>query len=103
MCGGNHEIYALVLHVGVDQHLRRPMLDKHLDTAALFIAQGSLTDERFCRMFEFYLAGSECAFRYQGHIVFQAQLSRSVAAVPPTRAYLYDAGTKPAAGLARAS
>jgi len=60
-------------------------------------------DERFCRMFEFYLAGSECAFRYQGHIIFQAQLSRSVSAVPATRAYLYDDGAKAAAGLARAS
>src|SRR5690606_32709004 len=27
--------------------------------------------EAFCRMWEFYLAGSEAAFRYQGLVVFQ--------------------------------
>jgi cyclopropane-fatty-acyl-phospholipid synthase len=61
-----------------------------------------LYDERFCRMFEFYLAGSECAFRYQGHIVFQAQLARAVSVVPSTRNYLYG-DAKADADLARAS
>lgn len=45
-------------------------------------------DERFCRMWEFYLAGSEIAFRRQGHMVFQIQLSRRYDAVPPTRDYI---------------
>lgn len=48
----------------------------------------ALYDERFCRMWEFYLAGSECAFRHQGHMVFQIQMARSVEAVPLTRDYM---------------
>jgi len=50
----------------------------------------ALYDERFCRMWEFYLAGSEIAFRYQGHIVFQMQLARQVDTVPLTRDYMFD-------------
>jgi cyclopropane-fatty-acyl-phospholipid synthase len=45
-------------------------------------------DERFCRMWEFYLAISEFGFRYGGMMVFQAQLARNITAVPFTRAYL---------------
>src|SRR5258708_6204798 len=44
-------------------------------------------DERFCRMWEFYLAGSEVAFRRQGLMVFQIQLAKSVDAVPRTPDY----------------
>ncbi len=47
-----------------------------------------LYDERFCRMWEFYLAGSEMAFRHGGHVVAQAQMSPSVDAVPLTRDYI---------------
>jgi cyclopropane-fatty-acyl-phospholipid synthase len=50
----------------------------------------ALYDERFCRMWEMYLVGSEIAFRRQGHLVFQMQLARSVDAVPLTRDYLVD-------------
>ncbi len=49
-----------------------------------------LYDERFCRMWEFYLAASEIAFRHQGHIVFQMQLAKTVDAVPLTRDYITD-------------
>ena len=45
-------------------------------------------DERFFRMFEFYLAGSELAFRRKDHMVFQIQLARRLDAVPFTRDYL---------------
>ena len=45
-------------------------------------------DERFCRMFEWYLAASEYAFRNMGHVVFQIQLARRQDAVPLTRDYL---------------
>jgi cyclopropane-fatty-acyl-phospholipid synthase len=47
-------------------------------------------DERFCRMWEFYLAASEISFRYAGHMVFQLQLTKQVDAVPLTRDYLTD-------------
>jgi cyclopropane-fatty-acyl-phospholipid synthase len=49
-----------------------------------------LYDERFCRMWEFYLAGSELAFRRQGHIVWQLQLSKQLEAVPLTRDYMFE-------------
>jgi cyclopropane-fatty-acyl-phospholipid synthase len=50
----------------------------------------ALYDERFCRMWEFYLAGSEIAFRHQGHVNFQIQLAKRVDSVPLTRDYMVD-------------
>jgi cyclopropane-fatty-acyl-phospholipid synthase len=50
-------------------------------------------DARFCRMFEFYFAVSEIAFRYGGHMVFQVQLAKRVDAVPMTRDYIDDKGS----------
>jgi cyclopropane-fatty-acyl-phospholipid synthase len=47
-----------------------------------------LYDERFCRMWEFYLAGSESAFRVDGHMVFHIQLAKSQNVVPLTRDYV---------------
>ncbi len=47
-----------------------------------------LYDERFCRMWEFYLAGAEVTFRRMGQIVAQIQLTKSVGAVPLTRDYM---------------
>jgi cyclopropane-fatty-acyl-phospholipid synthase len=49
-----------------------------------------LYDERFCRMWEFYLVGSELAFRCMGHMVFQMQIAKRLDAVPLTRDYLTD-------------
>jgi len=51
----------------------------------------ALYDERFCRMWEFYLALSEIAFRYRGHFVFQMQLAKKVDAAPITRDYIAEA------------
>jgi cyclopropane-fatty-acyl-phospholipid synthase len=48
-------------------------------------------DERFCRMWEFYLAGCEISFRYMNQMVFQIQLARKQDAVPLTRDYMLDA------------
>ena len=50
----------------------------------------AIYDERFCRMWEFYLAVSEIAFRNLGHMVFQIQLARRVDAVPMTRDYINE-------------
>jgi len=47
-------------------------------------------DERFCRMWEFYLIGSEMAFRNMKQMVFQIQLTREQTAVPLTRDYLIE-------------
>ena len=47
-----------------------------------------LYDERFCRMWEFYLAVSECAFRYVGMNNFQIQFVKNQDALPLTRNYM---------------
>lgn len=52
-------------------------------------AIGSLYDDRFLRMWRYYLVASETAFKELGMVVFQFQLSRDPAAVPETRDYLY--------------
>ncbi|WP_312205317.1 cyclopropane-fatty-acyl-phospholipid synthase family protein [Brevundimonas sp.] len=48
----------------------------------------TMYDERFCRMWEFYLAASEVAFRELGHMVFQLQLTKKQTAAPLSRDYL---------------
>ena len=48
----------------------------------------TLYDERFCRMWEFYFAACECAFRHCGLMVFQIQIARRQDAVPLTRDYI---------------
>jgi cyclopropane-fatty-acyl-phospholipid synthase len=45
-------------------------------------------DDRFCRMWEFYLAGCEVAFRYMQQMVFQIQITRRQDAVPLVRDYM---------------
>jgi cyclopropane-fatty-acyl-phospholipid synthase len=47
-------------------------------------------DERFCRMWEVYLAMSEISFRSGSHMVMQLQLARRVDALPITRDYMYE-------------
>jgi cyclopropane-fatty-acyl-phospholipid synthase len=49
----------------------------------------AILDETFCRMWEFYLAGSETAFRYQNLVVFQVQLVKRLETLPLTRDYMY--------------
>lgn len=48
-----------------------------------------LYDERFCRMWEFYLVASEVSFRFDRMMVFQMQMSKQVDAVPLTRDYMF--------------
>ena len=50
----------------------------------------ALYDERFCRMWEFYLAGAEMGFRYGRLVVFQFQMAKSLDALPLTRDYMLD-------------
>jgi len=47
-----------------------------------------LYDQRFVRMWEFYLASSEMAFRESEMIVFQIQMARRKGVTPPTRDYI---------------
>jgi cyclopropane-fatty-acyl-phospholipid synthase len=48
----------------------------------------ALYDERFLRMWQFYLAGGIAAFRHDGHVVFQIQLARRRETLPVTRGYM---------------
>lgn len=75
------DIEILRLHYAETlRHWRERFLSQWDEVADIY-------DERFCRMWEFYLAFSELAFRYMGHMVFQAQLTRRLDAVPITRDY----------------
>lgn len=62
---------------------RERFLDRRDEAEALY-------DERFCRMWEFYLAACECAFRHCGLMVFQMQLAKRQDAVPLTRDYIAE-------------
>ena len=64
------------------RHWRMRFLDNWDKAKAIY-------DERFCRMWEFYLAGSEMAFRHDGLMVFQIQMAKQIERVPLTRAYMY--------------
>ena len=50
----------------------------------------ALYDERFCRMWEYYLAASEASFRHLGTVVFQIQMAKEQTALPLTRDYIAD-------------
>ena len=45
-------------------------------------------DERFCRMWRYYLVASEISFRYYQQVVFQVQISKEQMTLPITRDYL---------------
>jgi cyclopropane-fatty-acyl-phospholipid synthase len=51
----------------------------------------ALYDDRFCRMWRYYLKASEHTFRHNRQCVFQVQLAKRQEAVPLTRDYLYPA------------
>ncbi len=51
----------------------------------------ALFDEKFCRMWEFYLIACEMGFRYGKQMVFQVQLSKNLTTLPITRGYMTDA------------
>jgi cyclopropane-fatty-acyl-phospholipid synthase len=76
------DIEVLRLHYAETLRHWRRRFTANRDTIA------TLYDERFCRMFEFYLSGSEIAFRREGHMVFQIQLAHQQTAVPLTRDYI---------------
>jgi cyclopropane-fatty-acyl-phospholipid synthase len=62
---------------------RRRFNDNRAEVARLY-------DERFCRMWEFYLAGCEVSFRHMDQMVFQIQLAKRQDSVPLTRGYMLD-------------
>ncbi|AWN40253.1 SAM-dependent methyltransferase [Methylobacterium durans] len=62
------------------------------DWRARFLARRSeaerLYDDRFCRMWDWYLAAAEAAFRHEDAVVFQILLTRRNDVVPATRDYI---------------
>jgi cyclopropane-fatty-acyl-phospholipid synthase len=70
--------YADTLHLWYERFMAQR--DKALE----------LYDERFCRMWEFYLIGCEISFRRMGQMVFQIQIAKQQDAVPLTRDYIRD-------------
>jgi len=65
------------------RHWRKRFMARREEAARLY-------DERFCRMWEFYLVLCEIGFRLRTNMVFQMQLSKRVDAVPITRDYMID-------------
>jgi cyclopropane-fatty-acyl-phospholipid synthase len=78
------DIEILRLHYARTLRLWRQRFEKNRDLLR------AIYDERFCRMWEMYLVGSELAFRRGGHMVFQMQLTRSLEAAPLVRDYMID-------------
>ncbi|MBJ7409750.1 MAG: class I SAM-dependent methyltransferase [Phenylobacterium sp.] len=60
-----------------------------------------LYDERFCRMWEFYLGIAEQSFRARRQFVWQVQLAKRVDAVPITRDYIHETEMALARGVKR--
>ncbi len=83
------DIEVLRLHYAETLAAWRKNFEAAWDQAA------SLLSERFCRMWQFYLAGCEVGFRYQDIAVFQIQLAKRIDAVPLTRDYLYAPQKRP--------
>ncbi len=101
------EVFAAVEHTGLCiadvEILRLHYADTLRHWRARFLARReevkALYDERFCRMWEFYLALCEVGFRRRTNMVFQMQLSRRLDAVPITRDYIVDAERQAEAAL----
>ena len=49
----------------------------------------ALYDERFVRMWRYYLLSMEAAFTYGNLLVYQVQIGKTLTAAPITRDYLY--------------
>lgn len=74
--------YALTLRKWRENFLRR-----RREAVALY-------DERFCRMWEFYLAAGEVAFRCEDVNIFQIQLTKAPGVTPLTRTYIAERESK---------
>jgi cyclopropane-fatty-acyl-phospholipid synthase len=76
------DIEILRLHYAETLREWRRRFADHRDRAK------AIYDERFCRMWEFYLAASETSFRYSGMNNFQIQFCKNQHALPMTRNYM---------------
>nr|WP_281413502.1 cyclopropane-fatty-acyl-phospholipid synthase family protein [Microvirga antarctica] len=78
------DIEILRLHYAITLEKWRERFMEHRDEIR------RLYDERFCRLWECYLAMSESAFRFQDAVVFQVQLAKRNDTVPLTRDYIAE-------------
>jgi cyclopropane-fatty-acyl-phospholipid synthase len=76
------DIEVLQLHYAETLKAWRERFLAHRDEAA------RLYDQRFVRMWEFYLASSEMSFRDGDMVVFQIQMTKHKGITPPTRDYI---------------
>ncbi len=63
------------------RHWRERFMARRDEAVALY-------DEKFCRIWEFYLSASETAFEYEDIVVFQLQIAKRQENVPLTRDYI---------------
>ncbi|MEI9849864.1 MAG: cyclopropane-fatty-acyl-phospholipid synthase family protein [Sphingomonas sp.] len=71
-------------------HYAETLEEWYRRTVAARIEIERLYDARFYRMWLFYLAGAEAAFRHGGMVNFQVQYLRSRDAVPIIRDFMYE-------------
>ena len=76
------DIEMLRLHYAETMKAWRQRFEAHRDEIR------ALYDERFCRMWEFYLCYCELGFRYGNMMVFQLQLTKQIDTLPITRDYM---------------
>lgn len=77
-----NDIEVLQLHYAETLKAWRERFLAHREEAA------RLYDQRFVRMWEFYLASSEMSFRDGDMVVFQIQMTKHKGVTPPTRDYI---------------
>ncbi len=76
------DVESLRLHYAETLRCWRERFQAHRDEVR------AIYDERFCRMWEFYLASCEMSFRYGDLMVYQVQVAKRVDALPVTRDYM---------------
>ena len=65
------------------KHWKERFLSKKNEVLEMF-------DEKFFRMWEFYLTGCEIAFKWGDQVVYQFQLTKNYTSTPVTRDYIYQ-------------
>jgi len=78
------DVEILEMHYAETLRHWRQRFDAHRQEAA------ALYDERFCRMWEFYLAAAEVAFRCENLVVFQILLTKRAGVLPRTRTFMAE-------------
>ena len=78
------DVEVLPLHYAETLNISRENFLARRDEAV------AMYDERFARMWEFYLAACEASFRHDDLVVFQFQLAKKLDGLPITRGYIAE-------------